>query len=149
MRKKNPGGSSSGSAVAVAAGFAPVSIGGEGDGSLNTPASRAALYALKITPGVVPRDGILTVSRTFETVGGMAKSVLDLAHITEAILSTKEQPRDFANALVDGWADISLGFVDPAIWQLPKVLLTPDEEYNMQTVSSVEPKLVHCSMAGS
>lgn len=115
---------------------------------MNTPASRAALYALKITPGVVPRDGILTVSQTFETVGGMAKSVLDLAHITEAILSTEEQPRDFANGLVDGWAGISLGFVDPATWLLPKVLLTPDKEYKVQTVSPVELKLVHYSMAG-
>ncbi|KAJ5112960.1 amidase signature enzyme [Penicillium angulare] len=135
-REKNPGGSSSGSDVAAAAGFAPNFIGGEADGSLNTPASRSALYVLKITPCVVPRDDILTVSRTFETVGGMAKSVvLDLAHVTEAILSTEEQPRDFTNVLVDGWVDISFGFVDHAIWQLPKVLLTPNEEYNVQTIS--------------
>jgi amidase len=66
-----PGGSSTGSAVAVASGFSTLAIGTDTIGSLITPANRAALYALKPTTGVVPMDGIFNLSKTFDAVGGM------------------------------------------------------------------------------
>ncbi|KAF2682905.1 hypothetical protein K458DRAFT_453191 [Lentithecium fluviatile CBS 122367] len=53
-----PGGSSTGSAMGVAAGFSPLSLGTETSGSLTSPASRAALYALKLTPGSVSIKGV-------------------------------------------------------------------------------------------
>jgi amidase len=66
-----PGGSSTGSAVAVASGFSTLAIGTDTIGSLITPANRAALYALKPTVGQVPMDGIFNLSKTFDSVGGM------------------------------------------------------------------------------
>jgi amidase len=70
----------------VAAGFSVVSLGQETDGSLIAPASRAALFALKPTIGSVTMDNVIPVSSTFDTVGGMARSVLDLATLTEIVL---------------------------------------------------------------
>jgi amidase len=66
-----PGGSSTGSAVAVAAGFSTLAVGCDTIGSLITPANRAALYALKPTVGEVPMNGIFTLSKSFDSVGGM------------------------------------------------------------------------------
>jgi amidase len=66
-----PGGSSTGSAVAVASGFSTLAVGTDTIGSLITPANRAALYALKPTVGQVPMDGIFNLSKTFDAVGGM------------------------------------------------------------------------------
>lgn len=66
-----PGGSSTGSAVAVASGFSTLAIGTDTIGSLITPANRAGLYALKPTVGEVPMDGIFNLSKTFDAVGGM------------------------------------------------------------------------------
>lgn len=55
---QGPAGSSSGSAAGVAAGFAPMSLGTESDGSIVMPACRAGLYALKITRGTVDDTGV-------------------------------------------------------------------------------------------
>lgn len=60
----SPSASSTGSAVAVSAGYAPVSIGTETDGSLVCPAGRAALYTIKPTIGLVPQSDIVPVSHT-------------------------------------------------------------------------------------
>ncbi|GME34936.1 Amidase [Neofusicoccum parvum] len=81
-----PGGSSAGSAVAVAAGFAPLAVGSDTVGSLITPANRAALYALKPTVGEVPMDGVFALSRSFDAVGGMAKSAADLTFLMDALM---------------------------------------------------------------
>lgn len=69
-----PGGSSTGSAVAVASGFSTLAIGTDTIGSLITPANRAALYALKPTAGQIPMDGIFNLSKTFDAVGGMVST---------------------------------------------------------------------------
>ena len=69
-----PGGSSTGSAVSVAAGFSALAVGTDTIGSLITPANRAGLYALKPTVGEIPMDGIFTLSRTFDSAGGMVSS---------------------------------------------------------------------------
>ena len=74
-----PGGSSTGSAVAVASGFSTLAIGTDTIGSLITPANRAALYALKPTAGVVPMDGIFNLSKTFDAVGGMVSICISVS----------------------------------------------------------------------
>ena len=80
-----PGGSSTGSAVGVAAGFGPVSLGTETSGSLTSPASRAALYALKLTPGSVSIEGVWEVAQSYDSAGAMAKTVIDLVHISNVL----------------------------------------------------------------
>ncbi|KAJ5633528.1 amidase signature enzyme [Penicillium herquei] len=121
--QSNPGGSSSGSAVAVAAGYAPLSIGGEADGSIGIPASRSSLFALKCTPQTISGEGILLIAPTFESIGGMAKTTADLAALIAIILEAT-------------WDSLTVGFVDPTKWQLPKELLTSDEDYTLQVVGT-------------
>jgi amidase len=72
-------GSSSGSAVAVAAGFAPLSVGTETSGSIISPASQNGVVGLKPSIGLVSRDRIIPITGVMDTAGPMAASVTDLA----------------------------------------------------------------------
>jgi len=76
---RTPGGSSSGSGVAVAAGFAPWAIGTDTGGSVRLPASWCGLTGLKTTIGRVSTYGILPLSPTLDTPGPVARSVVDAA----------------------------------------------------------------------
>jgi aspartyl-tRNA(Asn)/glutamyl-tRNA(Gln) amidotransferase subunit A len=76
---RTPGGSSSGSGVAVAAGFAPWAIGTDTGGSVRLPASWCGLTGLKTTIGRVSTYGILPLSPTLDTPGPIARSVEDAA----------------------------------------------------------------------
>lgn len=84
---QSPGGSSTGVAVRISAGFSPLGIVTETDGSLNTPASRAALYDLKVSVGSSSSQGVISISSTFDSLGGIAKTVKDVAHLTDALLN--------------------------------------------------------------
>ena len=74
-----PGGSSSGSAVAVAAGLAAVSIGTETSGSLLSPATQNGLVTVKPTVGLISRAGILPIAHSQDTAGPMTRTVRDAA----------------------------------------------------------------------
>ncbi|KAI4280164.1 MAG: hypothetical protein L6R38_004658 [Xanthoria sp. 2 TBL-2021] len=110
LGQSNPGGSSTGSAVGVAAGYFPLALGGEADGSINTPASRASLFALKCTPQTIPSDGIFLISPTFESPGGMAKTVEDLAGLIKIIVSTTDTPLHLPEKMPTAWAKFAPGF---------------------------------------
>jgi Asp-tRNA(Asn)/Glu-tRNA(Gln) amidotransferase A subunit family amidase len=81
-----PGGSSSGSAAAVAAGMVPLALGSQTNGSVIRPASFCGVYGFKPTHGLVPRTGVLKLSRTLDHVGAFARSVEDLALIAEQLV---------------------------------------------------------------
>ena len=74
-----PGGSSSGSAVAVAAGLCAAAIGSETSGSLLNPASQNGLVTVKPTVGLISRAGILPISHSQDTAGPMTRTVRDAA----------------------------------------------------------------------
>src|ERR1700736_2691668 len=76
---RTPGGSSSGSGVAVAARLAPWAIGTDTGGSVRLPASYCGLTGLKVTIGRISTHGILPLSTTLDTPGPMARSVVDAA----------------------------------------------------------------------
>src|SRR5690606_35672874 len=80
-----PGGSSSGSAVAVATGRVPYSVGSDTGGSIRIPASYCALVGLKTTPGRISVGGVLPLRKTMDTLGPIAKCVDD-AHLLYDIL---------------------------------------------------------------
>jgi len=80
-----PGGSSSGSAAAVAAGMVPLALGTQTNGSVIRPAAYCGVVGFKPTHGLVPRTGILRQSRELDTVGVMARTVLDAAALMECI----------------------------------------------------------------
>ncbi|OZI67229.1 amidase [Bordetella genomosp. 11] len=80
-----PGGSSSGSGVAVAGGLACAAIGTDTGGSVRIPASMCGLVGLKTTVGLVSRDGLMPLSATLDTVGPMTRTVADAALMLDAI----------------------------------------------------------------
>lgn len=79
QRKRTPGGSSSGSGVAVSAGLAPWAVGTDTGGSVRLPASWCGITGLKTTIGRVSTYGVLPLSPTLDTPGPMARSVEDAA----------------------------------------------------------------------
>jgi len=80
-----PGGSSSGSAAAVGAGMVPLALGSQTAGSVIRPAAFCGAYGYKPTHGLIPRTGILVLSRTLDHVGLFARSIDDLALLLEEL----------------------------------------------------------------
>ncbi|CAL5866018.1 uncharacterized protein PFLUO_LOCUS225 [Penicillium psychrofluorescens] len=111
-----PGGSSSGSAVSIAAGFAPLAIGTETAGSNVYPASVNGLYGMKITLASTALDGVFKLSSTFDGVGVMARDPFDLAALTEVLLTTQafdKVPREgYSSIMGTSWTELRLGVVD-------------------------------------
>ncbi len=83
-----PGGSSSGTAAAVAAGLAPFGIGTDSGGSIRQPASYCGLAGLKPTAGLVPLDGVAPLSFTLDAAGPIARSAEDCALVLDALAGT-------------------------------------------------------------
>ncbi len=82
---RSPSGSSSGSAIAVAAGLAPLAIGTETDGSIVSPAGACGVVGIKPTLGLVSRSGIVPISAAQDTAGPMASTVADAALLLTAM----------------------------------------------------------------
>ena len=80
-----PGGSSSGSAAAVAASMVPLALGSQTNGSVIRPAAFCGVYGFKPTHGLIPRTGILNLSRTLDHVGVFARSLDDVALLAETL----------------------------------------------------------------
>ena len=80
------GGSSSGSAAAVAAGHVPLALGTQTNGSVIRPASFCGTYGFKPTRGLISREGILQTSETLDQVGVLARSLEDLAVLTDCLM---------------------------------------------------------------
>ena len=95
-----PGGSSSGTAVAVASGLAAAGFGSDTRGSVRIPAAWNALVGLKTTFGLLPGDGLLHLSPSLDTPGPLAKTVAD-ANALLAIMATRP-PADLAGATLEG-----------------------------------------------
>jgi Asp-tRNA(Asn)/Glu-tRNA(Gln) amidotransferase A subunit family amidase len=89
-----PGGSSSGSAAAVAAGMVPLALGSQTNGSVIRPASFCGVYGFKPTHGLVPRSGVLQLSRTLDHVGLFARSIEDVALLLEELQGYDERDPD-------------------------------------------------------
>lgn len=82
---RTPSGSSSGSAVAVAAGYVPVAIGTETNGSICSPAGTCGIVGIKPTIGLVSRSGVIPISTLQDTTGPMTRSVADAAMVLNAL----------------------------------------------------------------
>ena len=78
-RHRVPGGSSSGSAVAVASGMVPAALGTDTGGSVRTPSAWCGVVGLKTTHCVLPVDGIIPTAHSLDTVGPIVRSVADAA----------------------------------------------------------------------
>ena len=120
--RRNPCGSSSGSAVAVAANLATVAVGTETDGSITCPSGINGIVGIKPTLGLVSRSGIIPIAHSQDTAGPMARTVRDAAILLEAMLGTDpedpasagfaETPRNYtANLAADGLAGRRIGIL--------------------------------------
>ncbi len=96
---RSPCGSSSGSAVAVAAGLIPVAVGTETDGSIICPSSANGVVGIKPAVGLVSQHGIIPISRSQDSAGAHARHVRDAALLLGAIVDI---PTDFTRHLDKG-----------------------------------------------
>jgi aspartyl-tRNA(Asn)/glutamyl-tRNA(Gln) amidotransferase subunit A len=86
------GGSSSGAAVAVAAGLAPCAIGSDTGGSIRAPASFCGIVGFKTSEGRIDKQGVFPLSRTLDTIGPMARTVEDCVLIDMALRGQSTTP---------------------------------------------------------
>jgi Asp-tRNA(Asn)/Glu-tRNA(Gln) amidotransferase A subunit family amidase len=89
-----PGGSSSGSAAGVAAGMVPLALGSQTNGSVIRPAAYCGVYGFKPTHGLIPRSGILKLSRALDHVGVFARTLADVALVSEVLVGHDERDPD-------------------------------------------------------
>lgn len=92
--ERTPGGSSSGSAAAVAAGMVPGAIGSQTNGSVIRPAAFCGVVGFKPSHGLIPRTGALLLSRALDHVGVFARSVEDAALLAETLAGFDEEDPD-------------------------------------------------------
>jgi amidase len=97
--KRNTSGSSSGTAAAVAAGFAPFGLGTDTSGSIRGPASVTGLVGIRPTLGLTSRHGVIPLSLSFDTTAPMAHSVSDAATVLQAMAGS--DPEDPATSSAD------------------------------------------------
>jgi aspartyl-tRNA(Asn)/glutamyl-tRNA(Gln) amidotransferase subunit A len=107
-----PGGSSGGSAAAVAAHFAPLGIGTDTGGSVRQPAALCGVVGMKPTYGLVSRYGLIAFASSLDQVGPFARTVADAAHLFAAVaghdrMDATSIPRDVPDVLtgLDGGVD--------------------------------------------
>ena len=115
----SPGGSSSGSAAAVAAGMVPIAVGTQTNGSVIRPASFCGLYALKPTNGLFPTDGVLEEAATFDTVGIFARSLEDVALVAQVLAKGGEKASahpDYRQCAREPLAETRFAFVKTLAW---------------------------------
>ena len=121
----SPGGSSSGSAAAVAAGLAAAAIGTETSGSLLSPACQNGLVTVKPTVGLVSRAGIIPIAHSQDTAGPLTRTVRDAAILLNVLAAVDpldpatadmQRPADYTSALdADGLRGARIGIPsDPA-----------------------------------
>ncbi|MGH7824798.1 MAG: amidase [Candidatus Binatia bacterium] len=89
-----PGGSSSGSAAAVAAGMVPLALGSQTNGSTIRPAAYCGVVGFKPTHSLISRHGILALSRTLDHVGLFARSIDDIALLAAQLVGYDERDPD-------------------------------------------------------
>jgi len=81
-----PGGSSSGSAVAVAGGLVDFALGTDCGGSVRLPASYCGIYGIRTTHGLVPADGVVDLAASFDTVGWFARDPVTMSRVGDVLL---------------------------------------------------------------
>ena len=122
---RSPCGSSSGSGAAVAAGFAPLAIGTETNGSILCPAAMNGIVGFKPTVGLLSRTHIVPISPTQDTAGPMTRSVRDAALMLSvmagrdpsdpATLAAEHREADYVSALTENLEGVRIGVLTFAV----------------------------------
>jgi len=125
-RERTPGGSSSGSAAAVASGMVPLAIGSQTNGSMIRPASFCGTVGFKPSHGRISRTGALLLSRALDTVGVFGRTIADVALIGDALAHYDAQdpdmrplapPRLLETALSEPPVEPMFAFVKSPVWE--------------------------------
>ena len=123
--RRTPGGSSSGSAAAVAAFMAPLSVGTQTNGSVIRPASFCGVFGYKPSFGRISRYGVLRQARSLDTVGVFARSLGDLALIAEVVMRYDDRDPAMAPVAAPAISEImaeappvepNIAFVRTPVW---------------------------------
>ncbi len=126
-----PGGSSSGSASAAAAGLVDFSIGTDTGGSVRIPSSYCGLYGIRPTHGAVRISGVIPLAESFDTVGWMARDMDMLSRVGDALLPSSADSKPFTRLLIEEEA-----------WSLPDAdttsALRPYLEASQKQIKQVE-----------
>jgi aspartyl-tRNA(Asn)/glutamyl-tRNA(Gln) amidotransferase subunit A len=111
----HPGGSSSGSGAALAAGFVPLSLGTDSGGSIRNPAGSCGAVGLKPTYDLLSRRGVFPLAFTLDHVGPMARSVADIALMLDALAArnaaSSGSDTPYGADLARGARGLRIGFV--------------------------------------
>lgn len=134
-RDVHPGGSSSGSGVAVAAGLCTVSIGTETAGSIISPSMQNGIVGIKPTLGLVSRSGIIPISGTLDSAGPMTRTVSDAAILLSVIAGA--DPSDPESCAQEKKADYS-GSLDPDGLKGIRVGIYRSQEHHKFSLSEEE-----------
>jgi len=94
------------------------------------PASRAGLYALKVSRGTIDTTGVQPAGRNFDCLGAFSRNINDLAHIV-AIMQDHDPEKYLP--LPSSWEGLKIGFVDPNEWRSYPVAIEPVEGFWEQT----------------
>jgi aspartyl-tRNA(Asn)/glutamyl-tRNA(Gln) amidotransferase subunit A len=135
------GGSSSGSAVAVAGGLAPAAIGSDTGGSVRIPASLCGLTGLKTTYGLISLHGAVPLSTTLDSIGPLAHTVEDTALLTAAMAGP--DPRDPATLTAPPF-DVAAALAGMADVRGMRITALPPEQFTADVIPDV--RRAHAAM---
>jgi amidase len=122
----------------VAAGFAPVALGTDINGSILMPATRHDVYALKPTLGLISQEGICPISLDFDSIGPIARSAEDIAVLMDALTDPAQSANVPTGAYVPhftkSFEGIRIGVLEPSEWHMPPFVVLPNAEADAQSV---------------
>src|SRR5205823_9272073 len=160
-----PGGSSGGTAAAVAAGLCAAGIGSDTGASIRAPASFCGVVGLKPTYGRVSRAGALPLAWSLDHAGPLARSVADCAIMLQAIAgqdardlaSSGEAVPDFSSQLDEGVQGLRIGvpreyffeIIEPDVERLVRVAIATLERLGAQIEEVSLPHVSHTQVAGN
>ena len=131
-RSRNPGGSSGGTAAAVASSFGPAGMGTDTCGSIRIPAAHNNLWGIRPTMGLSSRDGVVPLSHSQDVAGPIARSVTDLALLLDATVGfdpadpateagRDQVPRSYLGFMGDSsLVNVHIGVVDSLMGRAPE-----------------------------
>lgn len=133
-----PGGSSSGSAAAVAAGLVDFAIGTDTGGSVRAPASYCGLYGLRPTHGRLPLEGCMPLAPLYDTAGWFARDIAVYSRVADVLLGADAADVEFTRLYYpeDLW-----GLLDPSVLQAfePALRFTAQKFRSPEPIRLIEP----------
>ena len=141
---RSPGGSSSGSGAAVAAGLAPCAIGTDTGGSVRIPASLNGVYGFKTSEGRIRKDGMVPLSRTLDTIGPLARSVEDcllLDMVLRGAVTTPVRQRNASDLRIVVARNYCLDGCEPAVLENFEASLRSLEEAGARIERAIVPEI--------